>query len=93
MSESCSIIYRLSRLERDVAQKRNLLDDLRLKLRLANENARSEMQQLEEKSSEVDKMKATLDQNKKTVCGYIEKLTEKASSDAVDDSMYTLVLT
>jgi len=64
---------RVGRLERDVLQKRTLLEDLRLKLRLAKESAKSDLQLLESKSEELARTKAISEQTKTTVCpnGYI----------------------
>lgn len=58
---------RLNRLERDVTQKRTLLEDLRLKLRLAKESAKSELQELEGKTEEVERIKSIMEQSKSTV--------------------------
>lgn len=60
-------VLRITRLERDVSQKRSLLEDLRLKLRLANEQAKSNLLLLEEKSDEILRVKSTMEQNKVAV--------------------------
>ena len=57
----------MARLEREVSQKRTLLEDLRLKLRLAKESAKSDLQTLEGKTEEVERIKSIMEQNKTTV--------------------------
>ncbi|XP_067928854.1 centlein-like isoform X2 [Watersipora subatra] len=58
---------KVSRLERDVAQKRNLLDELRLKLKLAKDTASTDLQMLESKTEEVERIRAISIQNKTTI--------------------------
>ncbi|KAF6040787.1 CNTLN [Bugula neritina] len=62
-----SLNDRVGRLERDVLQKRTLLEDLRLKLRLAKESAKSDLQLLESKSEELARTKAISEQTKTTM--------------------------
>lgn len=76
------IMCRLSRLERDVAQKRILLDELRLKLKLAKETSNENLQMLESKTEEMSRVKSASDQNKTTV-SYAAALRKCANTRAL----------